>query len=182
MTARSRLSPKTLAIEARKLSRDIDGARWALAELASQAKAERVPGWAEIIGAECRRQPRTVMAWAATVEWSVTINRAWREELPYTFHEVAARYVDRVDESDILHLMNEYAVNPAETIESFRAELAEMAEDTQDGTAVFRTWATKERNRILGWVDRAPTRRAGDCLKLAADALADAQEMEQETA
>ena len=63
MTARaqlslSKLTPKTLAAQARRLSGDIDARRWALAELAAQAKAEGVAGWATVIGAECWRVPR----------------------------------------------------------------------------------------------------------------------------
>lgn len=178
----TQLTQKSLALRARKLSLDIDGARWALAELAAQAKSEGVPGWAEIIGAECRRQPRTVMAWARTREWC----DEWRvmgqvdgDKLTYSFFECAANKSEALNLDILIELLQTYEHSPGATLESFRAELAALAGEDGDRTADFRTWATRERERILGWIDRAPTPRAGDCLKLAADALADAQETEK---
>ena len=177
MTTRTKLTPKTLALQARKLSGDIDGARWALAELSAQAKAEGISGWAEIIGAECRREPRTVRAWAVTWEWTDQPgDKDWLEWFPYSFYEIGARYADLLGDAIIMNLMSEFHSTPGATLESFRTELAALAGG--DNAADFRHWAERERTRIQGWFDRAPSRRAGDCLRLAADALADALEIE----
>ena len=173
MKTKDRLTQKSLAALARKLCHSVDDARWALAELAAQAKAEGVPGWAEIIGVECRREPRTVRAWAVTWEWTDQPgDKDWTEWLTYSFYEVGARYADLLGDTVILNLMSEFNANPGATLEAFRAELATLAGG--DSAADFRHFAEKERKRIFDWIDRAPTRRAGDCLRLAADALADA--------
>jgi len=140
-----------------------------------------VPGWAEIIGVECRREPRTVRAWAVTWDWTDQPgDKDWLEWLPYSFYEVGARYADLLGDAVILNLISEFHANPGATLEAFRAELATLAGG--DNAADFRHWAERERTRILGWFDRAPTRRAGDCLRLAAAALADALTTEQEPA
>src|SRR3990167_8415774 len=179
MTTRTKLTHKTLALQARKLSGDIDGARWALAELAAQAQAEGVPGWAEIIGAECKRQPDTVEKWAHTWKWAGE-NRvggyADTGKLPSSFFECAAKKADRRSLDTLIELLHTYERQPGTTYESFRAQLSPMTGG--DGYGDFPAWAKRERNRVLDWIDRAPSRRAGDCLRLAADALADALEME----
>jgi len=175
MTTRTKLTPKTLALQAHKLSGDIDSARWALAELAAAAKAEGVPCWAEIIGIECRREPRTVMAWAATWGWCADNRvRGWVAELPYSFFECASNKAGKLSFDVLIELLKTYEGQAGATLESFRAELSTLAGEDGDNAAVFRSWAEKEGKSILGWVDRAPTRRAADCLRLAADALADA--------
>ena len=177
MTTKDRLTQKSLAALTRRLSGNIDSARFALAELAAQAKAEGVPGWAEIIGVECRRAPRTVMAWAATWEWCASVNVYevdWARHLPYSFYETAARYSEKLGNDKLLELLLVYHGEGGATLESFRAELSILAGENGTSTAEFRTWADHERRRVLSWIDKAPTRRAGDCLRLAADALADA--------
>ena len=175
MTTRTKLTPRSLALQARKLSGDIDSARWALAELAAQAKAEHVSGWDNIISIECRRAPRTVMAWAVTWEWCESADIAgFMTRLPYSFYETASNYSKRIGNDKLLELLLVYHGEGGATLESFRAELSALAGENGTSTAEFRTWADHERRRVLSWIDRAPSRRAGDCLRLAADALADA--------
>jgi len=129
MTTRTKLTHKTLALQARKLSGDIDGARWALAELAAQAQAEGVPGWAEIIGAECKRQPDTVEKWAHTWKWAGD-NRVGgyvdTGKLPYSFFECAAKKADRLSLDTLIELLQTYERQPGTTYESFRAQLSTM--------------------------------------------------------
>lgn len=171
-----------LAKQAKKLSGDIDGSRWALAKLASTARNCGIGDYAAIIGTACRRSESTVSHWARTFNWTLTLGNDWvgTRNLPYSFFESCARYSDRIETAELCEKLMNYHDSPGATLESFRAELAVMAGAGGD-VAEISKGLSKARNKILGWVDRMPTKRGGDCLTVAADALADALgEMEGE--
>lgn len=154
------------------LSADVDAARWKLAKLAAQAKAQahKIPDWAAIIGVTCRRATRTVRGWAATWEWvdQAEGEAGWLEWLPYSFYENAARYRDRLDDETLVSLLSDFYAESGATLEEFRAELATLAgaEPAPVGAAEFR----RIRETLLGWFDGAPP-KAQPHIRTAADAL-----------
>lgn len=170
----TKLTRTYLAVRARALSGDIDGKRWELAALASEARNQGLTDYAAIIGAACRRSESTVSHWARCWEWMQESNhyREWgaMHRLPYSFFETCARYSDRIDTAVLCELLMTYHENAGATLESFRAELAVMAGAAGD-VAEIRKGLTKTRTKILGWIDRMPTQRGGEYLRAAADAL-----------
>ena len=175
-----RVTPNSLSRRARELSRNVDATLWQRAELAYRAREAHIPGWAEIIGVEFRRAPSTVMAWAATWAWMgdhALVNRSF--VLPYSFYERASQAAHKLGDDRVIDLMATFAADPGATLEQFRAQLWALGAEAGGD---FEGFVAKERARLLGWVDRAPTQHAGECLALAADALADALADESEAA
>ena len=171
MTTRTRMTKKQLAQEARRRSADVDAARWSLAALAAQAKAEGVPDWAAVIGVECRRAPATVEKWASTWEWCerTGIGMA-RAALPYSFFECAEKRAATLGDEAVIEMLQEYARDLGRTYESFRAQLSTLAGG--GGYGDFPDWIHRERKRVFDWIDRVPTLAAADCLRRAALELA----------
>ena len=189
-----RVTPNSLSRHARELARNVDATLWQRAELAYSAREAHIPGWAEIVGVEFRRAPYTVMGWAATFGWldylssDTPVNRDL--PLPYSFYEKAAQAAHKLGDRAVIDLLDTFAADPGahasdaasaahETLEQFRAQLSALGAEVGGD---FEGFVAKERARLLGWVDRAPTQRAGECLALAADALADALIAESEAA
>jgi hypothetical protein len=108
-----------------KLAGDLDGNRWALAELAAEAKAAAVPEWAEIMALAVRRQPRTTREWAQAAEFRHAIGV--RVNLPYSFYAKAMRYADRLDAAALVELLQTFAAEKGASFELFGAELATLA-------------------------------------------------------
>lgn len=183
MTTHVGLTPKWLARYARGLSNDVDRSRWALAELSAQAKSERVPDWAAIIGAECRRAPDTVEKWARTWEWCEDLRLDDGPlPLPYSFYECAAKHSDTLGDETLVDLLQTAEMSHA-TYEAFRAQLSTLAGRPGYNSGDFPAWVKQERRRIADWIDRADiTRHAADCLMRADAELKDALEEEKVTA
>lgn len=148
---RERRRQKELAEQAAAFSGDIDTQRWHLAGLAARSKAKRIRDWAEIIGIACRRKKRTVVAWAATWEWvnSHPRPREWLSWFPYSFYETAAHYADRLADDAILHLMEQFHAEQGATLESFRAELADLCgKPDEDWGKKYRKWGQGAFDRV----------------------------------
>lgn len=167
----------TLPALARALSQSISVSLLDRAELASDARNAGILDYAAIIGVAFRRAESTVSHWARCWDWirKASYCREWvgTKQLPYSFFESAARYSDRIETPVLCELLLTYHENAGATLESFRAELAVMAGAGGD-VAEIRKGLSKTRTKILGWVDRMPSKKGGEYLKAAADALADA--------
>ena len=163
-----------LKLQAAHQSKD-DGA-WALCEFCLEAREAGYPQWDERIAAYERRSPRTVRDWARAAEFRQNIIGVMGD-LTYSFYLVAARHLDRIHVSDVIQLMETWAVTPGATLEAFAAQLHDMAGGGADADADAELLSGKLRrwhSEILGEIDRAPA-RLRDALHLAADVLADAK-------
>lgn len=178
-----KLTRSTLPDIAAALSQSISASLLDRAQLASDARNAGISDYAAIIGAAFRRSESTVSHWARTWSWirlasDARLDWVGTRQLPYSFFETCARYSDRIETPVLCELLLAYHENAGATLESFRAELAVMA--GADSVADFSKFVGKTRRDILSHVDQAPTRRGGEFLKAAADALADAMaEMEE---
>ena len=160
-----------LKLQAAHAAKD-DGA-WELCKLALEAREAHYPQWDVKIAAFERRSPRTVRDWARAAEFRQNIIGPMGD-LTYSFYLVAARHLDRIHVSDVIQLMETWAVTPGATLEAFAAQLHDMAPGGADAdsellSGKLRRWHSE----ILGEIDRAPA-QLRDALHLAADVLADA--------
>jgi len=113
--------------EAKKISADVDGGRWALAGIARDMREDKIDHWAAKLAAlpNVRRAERTVMAWAATADFSSSLRRKFN--LPFSFFSAASNYADRIELTDIEDALETWEAAEGGTIESFGAFLRDLA-------------------------------------------------------
>lgn len=165
-----KLTPHSLATRALALADDIDGKRWEAARLAAQARADRVPNWADILSVAFRRATSTIYGWVRVIEWMETYRIT--AILPISFYDSAERYSDKVSDKDIRELLKVYASTPGATVESFRAELHALAAPAD--SMVIHTWLEKESVKLRRKAETfGIPARVRDGILLAADMLDD---------
>jgi hypothetical protein len=105
----------------------IDASRWALAELALDAKQDEYKDWADRIAhhVKVRRKVRTVRDWALAADFRRSLAGA-RPDLVISFYLAALKFFDKVDGDAIIELMRT-AEAEGVTLEDFTNELREMA-------------------------------------------------------
>src|SRR3990172_10690044 len=110
-----------LKLSAAHAARD-DGA-WALCEFCLEAREAHYPEWDAKIAAFERRAPRTVRDWAR----AAIIRRDIKQigDLTYPFYLVASR--SSLPLEQVVELMRVFAAEPGATLESFAAQLHDMA-------------------------------------------------------
>lgn len=112
-----------LASKAKTYAGAIDENRWALAGLASEAKRENVPQWAEIISHIVRRAPRTIRQWSQVYEFRDALGTAI--DLPISFFSRAMRAVTKLKTEHLVELMDTAAAEGV-TLEAFSALLDDL--------------------------------------------------------
>jgi hypothetical protein len=118
------MNREQLAEKAKQYAGSVDEARWALAELALQAKTDgTVKEWAEVIGHVVRRSDRTVREWAQVAEFRQALGIAL--DLPISFYARALRAVDKVSAETLVELMDTAAAEGV-TLETFGGQLDEL--------------------------------------------------------
>lgn len=125
------MNKEELAEKAKQYAGGVDDARWALAELALQAKSEGVvEEWAEVIGHVVRRKPRTIYEWAQCADFRNALGVAIA--LPYSFYARAMRAVTKLKTEHLVELMDTAAVEGV-TLEAFSALLDDLCKvDDED--------------------------------------------------
>lgn len=120
--------------EVDKLAGSIDANRWALAQLAAQARDAGVRDYAEVIGRHKKvaRSPWTVRHWARVADFR---NRLPKQEfdLPFSAYERCARFADKLP-LETLHEALETAAAENVSVEELGKFLSEMAGDTAEAT------------------------------------------------
>src|SRR3990167_6773670 len=113
--------------EAKKISTDIDGGRWALARIAAEMRDAKIDHWAVKLAAlpNVRRAESTMYEWARTMDFHSTLRRAFK--LPFSFFVAAERYADRIELTEIEDALETWEVTEGGTIESFGAFLRDLA-------------------------------------------------------
>lgn len=166
-----KLTPATLATRALALADDIDGKRWEAARLAAQARADRVPNWADILSVAFRRATSTIYGWVRVIDWMTAYHVP--ALLPISFYDSAERYSDKVADRDIRELLKTYASTQGATVESFRAELHALAAPADEIMAVH-SWLEKESGKLRRKAETyGIPARVRDGILLAADTLDD---------
>lgn len=132
---------RELAERAAGLDAGIDGCRWQLGGLASEAKKDQLPDWAEIIGQAISRKPRTVREYALTYEFRSALGTAI--DLKFSFYARALRAIDQVPADKIIELMQTAKAEGA-TLEAFGALLDSLkAKPADDAAKRWRKWRDK---------------------------------------
>ena len=167
--------------EAKKISTDIDGGRWALARIAAEMREDKIDRWAEKLAAlpNVRRAESTMYEWARTTVFHSTLRRAFK--LPFSFFVAAERYADRIELTEIEELLETWEGAEGGTIESFSAMLRDRVGMTVNGPDLGRTLAdlmrARDRLGAIGRRDNLPMvvysglATAQDALQPALDAL-----------
>lgn len=119
------MTPLQLAKAAESIGGDIDQRRFALADLALEARRQKVENWAEVI-AQCpsvRRKKRTVEEWAQAAEFRARLSKDYR--LPFSFFVLMSRAYDLLPHEVIEDMMTEAESDNA-TLEQTRALLHDI--------------------------------------------------------
>lgn len=101
------LTPKEYATQAHKLSGSLDANRWALAELAAEAKFDGVNNYARIMAEVVGRSDKTIYEWIAILMFQKTLPR--KRCIKFGHYSVLYRVSDRLSSDKILDLIDHAA-------------------------------------------------------------------------